>query len=78
MPLYELKCPKCGNKEEVILPINGRLPLCIYCPTQMQRSYGSIAFYRMKGDIQGETPGSRKYAKEITIKEKERLRKERK
>ena len=68
MPLYDFICPECGYKIEAIVAINAELPLCIHCAIPMKRGYGSIAFYRMKGDIQGETPGARKYAMEITRK----------
>ncbi len=69
MPIYGFYC-QCGNKKEVLLPIDGEAPLC--CNAPMQRGCGSLAFYRMKGDIQGSTPGIRKYAQEITDKKGKR------
>jgi len=68
MPIYELICPECGNGTEVILAMNAELPLCPLCNTQMERGAGSLAFFRFKGAIDGETPGAKKYAAEITRK----------
>jgi len=65
-PIYEITCPKCKYKEEVLLGINAPVPPCLFCDIPMNKGSGSIAFYRMKGDIQGTTPGTRKYAREIT------------
>lgn len=39
---------------------------CPKCQSPMQKGAGSIAFYRIKGDIQGSTPGIRKKAAELT------------
>lgn len=68
MPLYEFKCSKCGHKMETIQTFEAEAPLCPHCHIPMKRGCGSLAFFRFKGDIQGETPGSRKYGAEITRK----------
>jgi len=68
MPIYELTCPECGNKTEVISSMEAGLPPCPICNTQMERGAGSLAFFRFKGAIDGETPGAKKYADEITRK----------
>lgn len=70
MPIYELKCPKCRNKTEVILAMDAELPLCPHCNIQMERSwsYKPNIVVRWKGDIHGETRGSRMYGAEITRK----------
>lgn len=68
MPIYELICPECGEKAEVILAMSAELPLCPHCNISMKRGAGSLAFFRFKGAIDGETPGAKKYAAEITRK----------
>ncbi|MBA7708552.1 hypothetical protein ES703_117454 [subsurface metagenome] len=68
MPIYDLICPECGEKTEVILAMKAELPLCPHCNISMKRSTGSLAFWRFKGAIDGETPGAKKYGAEITKK----------
>ena len=72
MPLYEFTCPKCRETIEALMAINANAeaPLCISCQIPMEKGCGSIATYRIKGDIQGETPESRKYARYITNKKR--------
>lgn len=70
MPLYEFTCPICGYKLEALMGFNAPMPLCISCQIPMEKGCGSIATYRIKGDIQGETPESRKYARYITDKKR--------
>ena len=66
MPLYDFTCLVCGKKIEVLQPMNKESPVC--CDKPMGRGAGSMAFFRMKGALQGETRGSRMYAEEITRK----------
>ena len=68
MPIYELTCPECGSRMEAILAMDAELPPCPVCLTPMRRGAGSLAFWRFKGAIDGETPGAKKYAAEITRK----------
>ena len=67
-PLYDITCPKCGYKIEALMSFDAPMPLCIQCNVPMERSYGSLAYFVMKGEIQGSTPGIRKRAEEITRK----------
>ena len=66
MPLYDFKCSLCDKTREVIQWFEDKPPEC--CGMPMQRLHGSIAFIRIKDDIQGSTPGIRQKAWEITKK----------
>lgn len=65
MPLYEFKCSNCEHRTETIQTFEAEAPLCLHCHIPMERGCGNLTFWRFKGDILGETPGSRKYGAEI-------------
>ena len=48
MPIYEWKCPKCGNKFEALVPPEPRLIGCINCGLLMKRVI-SISNFHLKG-----------------------------
>jgi len=68
MPLYDLICLKCGYTTEKMMTFKEEPPCCPDCGMQLERGAGSIAFFRMKDDIQGSTRGTRMKAEEITRK----------
>lgn len=68
MPIYKFKCPECDHEEEVLQGFDDDTPQCPKCRIPMERGTGNLAFWRFKGDIMGETPGSKKYGAEITRK----------
>jgi putative FmdB family regulatory protein len=48
MPIYEYKCPKCGEKIELIVPFDHKAPQCPKCQEPMQMQFGSYGF-QIKG-----------------------------
>lgn len=68
MPLYEFTCPECGYKTEIIQTFKADAPLCPHCRIPTKRGCGSIAFFRLPGELQGSTAGIRKRAEEVTKK----------
>jgi putative FmdB family regulatory protein len=46
MPIYDFKCPACGHKFEILLPIDKRdEAICENCGAQVKRVYsGKCAF----------------------------------
>lgn len=73
-PIYDFTCEKCEYTIEVLLAMNAEVPLCIHCDVPMRRGCGSLAFFRMKGELQGSTPGVRMRAEEITRKTRHQRR----
>lgn len=37
MPLYQLRCLRCGQEGEVILPLNAPIPLCRECGSEQEK-----------------------------------------
>ncbi len=67
---YEFTCPKCGLKLEVIRAFSEILE-CPDCEIEMERGAGSLAFFRVTGEPNGSTRGTRLYAEELTKKGRE-------
>ena len=45
MPLYEFECPKCGKRQEELLPHDFRQsPLCTCCNIMTNRVYSSFSY----------------------------------
>ena len=67
MPVFDIYCLDCNENHEVISEFHS-----LKCPncgsTNVRRRWTGSPMFRMKGDIQGETPGARKYAAELTRK----------
>ena len=80
MPLFDIKCLDCGTEDQIIALVaqdylvhskldldKAKCPNCGSAHIERKWTVNSIVFI-MKGDIQGETPGARKYAEELTRK----------
>lgn len=67
MPLFDIRCLTCGKEEEVLAPDISAL-MCRCGSIDVERKWTNPPMFRMKGDIQGETLGVRKYAEELTRK----------
>lgn len=44
MPLYEFRCPVCGDRKNELMDINGPKKLTCSCGEQMERVYSSFNF----------------------------------
>lgn len=52
MPLYEYKCPSCGNKIDIILSLEERsksVPVCTKCGTVLQKLFSAPAYFDLRG-----------------------------
>ena len=49
MPLYDYKCPKCGNLIDVIQSSTTEAPKCPKCGTVMEKQVSAPAGFEFKG-----------------------------
>ena len=67
MPVFDIYCPTCKERLETISEVdNLKCPKC--GNDDVERLWTGKPMFRMKGDIQGETPGAKKYANWLTNK----------
>jgi len=72
MPIYEFECPKCKTVTEIICRIDNEPPICV-CGTKTVKLFPLIAHYK----IDGSSPATKRYARELSKKGGERLAKQR-
>lgn len=75
MPLVDIKCRTCGEYSEVFAPDITAIE-CGCGSLDVERKWTAPPMFIMVGDKNGSTIGTRKYAKEITTKAREKNRRE--